>query len=123
MILPLPPSTNHLFKTVVIHRGGKQIVVRAPHGDYTSWKNLAAAYVARDCRAMRRFAKGDKTKFHARVLVGINYTGDIENRLKAIFDFLSSDGIRLTPDDRYLDELHVKRGGERDTVSVRLFFQ
>ena len=107
--LPLPPSANNLFKNVVVMRwSSKQrrqvpVVVRAPHGDYVAWKQTAWIYLKDYREPPEASRKGDKTKFRAKVRVGINYTGDIENRTKALFDFLASDEVRLTPDDRYLE--------------------
>lgn len=108
--LPMPPSVNAMFATDF--RSKRRFATKA----YAEWKKAA-----RDALGAQYTAYGAPTVHRpvsVRLVVGLNYTGDIMNREKAVTDLLC-DVIDM-PDDRYIERYTVERDqsvtGARVTV-------
>jgi len=96
--LPMPPSSNHLFATY----NGRRIISR----EYKAWRTEAGFIIGNAWRSQGspRFDKHLSLTIH----IGLNYRGDISNRIKAIEDALG-ESIPEFPDDRWIDKLEVER--------------
>ena len=92
MLLPLPPSANALWVV-----SGNRRVKSAP---YRKW-----------LRETRWMVKGkqmpEKTPLYLSIRAGMNRTGDLDNRIKALSDLLQVAGI--VPDDRWIDRIDARR--------------
>ena len=114
--LPLPPSANHLFRNGSV--GGKPR--RFKTSAYSQWQQTAAIYL-KDYRDLRRFPKGDKTRWKAAILAGIDYRRDVDGVIKPLLDFLVQQS--LTPDDRWCEEVAVRRDPTiKGFISVEITF-
>lgn len=103
--LPLPPSTNSLFATDF--KTKRRFISKG----YASWKKAAASILAGHKPLAKPYA--------VHILVNINYTGDVENRLKAICDALVDAGIIC--DDRYIDSLRIDRDRSVEACRVEVY--
>lgn len=99
--LPMPPSTNNLFATVMVK--GKP--VRIPTRDYKAWKAEAAD--ALGYQYANYGAPAVHKPVELRLQLGLGYRGDISNRLKAVEDLLV--GQLDMPDDRYIERIVIER--------------
>jgi Holliday junction resolvase RusA-like endonuclease len=95
--LPMPPSVNNMYATF----NGRRI----PSREFKAWKadaadKLGAQYAAYGAPAVHR-------PVALSIRVGLNYRGDISNRIKAIEDLLSA--TLDMPDDRYTDRIVIER--------------
>jgi Holliday junction resolvase RusA-like endonuclease len=104
--LPLPPSLNNAFVTFVV----KGIVKRAKSKDYARWHDDAVKELKRSCAAV------DAQRYHVEIALGINYTSDIDNRIKPILDALVK--AKVISDDRYVERLDVWRDKSRTDCLV-----
>lgn len=96
--LPMPPSTNGLFATFK----GRRIITR----EYKAWRAEAEGLInlAWQQNGHPSFLRHMSLTIH----VGLNYCGDISNRVKAIEDAIGK-AIPDFPDDRYYDRVIVER--------------
>lgn len=99
--LPMPPSTNNMFVNVP-KRG------RASSEEYRDWKQSARRIVMRAWEAAARPKIGKPYK--VKISLGLNRSGDIANREKALTDILVST-IPDFPDDRWIDHITIERRG------------
>lgn len=122
--LPLPPSTNNLYRTEIIWRWSREegknvpVPIRVPHGNYKKWKREARTFLAG--QRIPRVPKGTRRPFSVRIKVGLNRQSDLDNRLKALMDFLVDELI--TPDDRWCDMIRVERGGTPKMAEILIFY-
>jgi hypothetical protein len=96
--VPMPPSTNNLFATY----NGRRIISR----DYKAWRQIAnvsirQAWVAQGKPAFERHMA-------LTIHVGLDYRGDISNRIKAIEDSIG-EAVEGFPNDRYIDRVEIER--------------
>lgn len=110
LTLPVPPSANSLYKRV-LNRNGRRPKTEA----YAAWITEAGWALA--------FARGDHALplKHARLELDmpLTYKRDISNGIKAIEDLLVSHGVLV--DDRYVDELRVRRVPVGEPLVVSLW--
>lgn len=95
--LPMPPSVNNMYATF----NGRRI----PSREFKAWKASAADALARQYAAYGAPAIHRPVALSIRL--GLNYRGDISNRIKAVEDLLT-DGIDM-PNDRYIERITVER--------------
>lgn len=95
--LPMPPSVNNMYATF----NGRRI----PSREFKAWKADAAEKLG------SQYARMGSPSVHRPVALtirlGLNYRGDISNRVKAVEDLLV-DTLDM-PNDRYIDRLLVER--------------
>lgn len=99
--LPMPPTSNSMFSTVIIKGKPRRITTRG----YKAWREAAGDALARQYAAMGAPALHRPVSLSIRV--GLNYTGDISNRIKAVEDLLVT-GLEM-PDDRYIERIVIER--------------
>jgi hypothetical protein len=96
--LSMPPSSNNMFATY----NGRRIISR----EYKTWRAAAEAAIA------EAWTKQGSPRFDRHmqlsVAIGLNYCGDISNRIKAIEDAIGR-SIEGFPDDRYYDRVEIER--------------
>lgn len=94
----MPPSSNNMFATY----NGRRIISR----EYKAWRALEEQTVA------KHWALCGAPKFNPHLSVtihlGLNYKGDIDNRIKPLLDLLGR-AIPNFPNDRYIDRISVER--------------
>lgn len=106
--LPMPPSVNNMYATF----NGRRI----PSREFKAWKLNAADKLG------SQYARYGSPAVHRPVALtirlGLNYRGDISNRIKAVEDLLV-DTLDM-PNDRYIDRILIERDqtveGARVTV-------
>lgn len=98
--VPMPPSANSMFATDFKTKR------RFMSKQYSAWRKAAAQSVALDWRrcGSPKFERHLSLTIH----IGLNYTGDISNRIKSIEDLLPH-AIPDFPDDRYIDRITIER--------------
>jgi hypothetical protein len=98
----MPPSTNNLFATVIIKGKERRIISR----EYKAWREAEKANVRRQWvgQGSPRFQPHMALTIH----LGLNYRGDISNRVKAIEDLIG-EAIDDFPNDRWIDKIDVER--------------
>lgn len=96
--LPLPPSTNALYRNV---RG----IGRVKTGKYKSWRRVAEGYAWRQkpVGGFPRF-EGD---FEVIILIPAKTRGDVDNRAKATLDILTA--WQMISDDRHAQAVTIRR--------------
>lgn len=96
--LPMPPSANNMFATF----NGRRIISR----DYKAWRSEASFIIASAWRqqGQPRFDKHLALTIH----IGLNYKGDISNRIKGVEDAIK-ESIPDFPDDRWIDRIEIER--------------
>lgn len=94
IVLPVPPSTNHLFFNVK-GRG------RVRSTEYTNWASRAAAHLLAQRPAV--------TNGNVSIVIRIPHKtrGDLDNRIKAPLDLLVTHGV--IQDDRFVQSIHISR--------------
>lgn len=96
--LPMPPSSNNMFATF----NGRRIISR----EYKAWRAGVKTVIN------AAWLQQGKPKFEPHlsltIHLGLNYRGDISNRIKAIEDALGN-SIPGFPDDRYIDKIDIER--------------
>lgn len=123
--LPLPPSDNNLFPTVMV--SGRPRRVRS--AEYTAWLATMEGYHLKHNAALRAFAKGAKNHCLAITITldlpwSVVFTAsprakdhlhefDAQNRIKAICDWLAA---ALDIDDRWFFRVSVEKR-PRDKVN------
>lgn len=95
--LPMPPSVNNMYATFK----GRRI----PSREFKAWKLAAAETLGSQYAAMGSPALHRPVALSIRL--GLNYRGDISNRIKAVEDLLV-DTLEM-PNDRYIDRVLVER--------------
>jgi hypothetical protein len=95
--LPMPPSVNNMYATF----NGRRI----PSREFKAWKLAAGAALGSQYAAMGSPALHRPVALSIRL--GLNYRGDISNRIKAVEDLLV-DTLEM-PNDRYIDRVLVER--------------
>jgi Holliday junction resolvase RusA-like endonuclease len=99
IILPLPPSVNALYGNRKNGRGPGRYKTYA----YRDWIRRADAYLIGQKWALVRFTGPAEV----RVRLPSNTRGDVDNRLKAILDYLVR--CNLTDDDRHNWRVSIER--------------
>jgi len=96
--LPMPPSANNMFATY----NGRRIISR----EYKAWRSEAGFIIANAWKQQGspKFAKHLTLTIH----IGLNYKGDISNRIKGIEDAIG-ESIPDFPDDRWIDRIEIER--------------
>jgi Holliday junction resolvase RusA-like endonuclease len=96
--LPLPPSTNALYRNV---RGVGRVKTRK----YNTWLNVAASYalVQKPHEGFPRFGRD----FEVIVLIPAKTRGDVDNRAKATLDILTA--WLIISDDRFATAVTIRR--------------
>lgn len=96
--LPLPPSTNALFRNV---RG----IGRVKASGYRRWLISASAYgiTQKPPGGFPHFARD----FEIIVLIPANTRGDCDNRCKAVIDLCTA--WHIISDDRHAQEVTIRR--------------
>lgn len=105
--VPMPPSTNNLFATY----NGRRIISR----DYKAWRQIANVSIKQAW-----IAQGKPIFDHHMALtihVGLDYRGDISNRIKAIEDSIG-EAVEGFPNDRYIDRVEIERVPDLDGARV-----
>jgi len=99
LILPLPPSVNHLYR----HggAGSRKLTDRA-----IAWYAAARAEILAQQAARGRATLG-AGPYAVRIRLPLRDRADIDNRVKAVLDVLHQSG--LTPDDAYCHLLSIGR--------------
>ena len=110
--LPLPPSANNLFSTVIIKGKPRRITTR----EYKAWRKLAGEalhkqYAAYDCPTVQRHCA-----LHIRL--NVNHQSDIANREKAITDLLVTH--LDMPDDCWIDRILIERDRTVEAARVTI---
>ena len=96
LTLPLPPSTNALFKNT---RDGRARTIA-----YRDWKKQAGL------TAMAQRVPPVAGRYRLAIQVPLTMRGDVSNRIKAIEDLLVN--LKLTPDDRFCDAVMAARSDD-----------
>lgn len=99
--LPFPPSVNRIWRGV--RRDNGHSVMLSP--EYRKWKDSAdaLALLRRTCRDSNRIAG----PFEAAILLNMEAgLGDIDNRIKAVLDWLQS--RQVIENDKLCMELSIK---------------
>lgn len=99
--LPIPPSANNLFATVIIKGKPRRITTR----EYKAWREMAGDQLVHQYAAFG----GPSIPRHAslRIQLNLNHKGDIANREKAITDLLV-EHLDM-PDDCWIDRIVIER--------------
>ena len=98
--LIVPPSVNRLW---AISQGRR---VRSTA--YKDWLHMVGFDIkAQVRRPVSESTMPEKTPLYVFISMNINRKSDLDNRIKACLDALQH--ARIIPDDRWVDELHVKR--------------
>lgn len=95
--LPMPPSVNNMYATY----NGRRI----PSREFKAWKIAATDTLGSQYAAMGSPSVHRPVELNIRI--GLNYRGDISNRIKAVEDLLV-DVIDM-PNDRYIDRVVIER--------------
>jgi len=95
--LPMPPSVNNMYATF----NGRRI----PSREFKAWKIAAADTLGSQYAAMGSPSVHKPVALSIRL--GLNYRGDISNRIKAVEDLLV-DTLDM-PNDRYIERILVER--------------
>lgn len=98
--LPMPPSTNSLFATDF--RTKRRFMSK----EYSAWRTEAVGLInlAWQQNGHPSFLRHMSLTIH----VGLNYAGDIANRIKAVEDAIC-EAIPDFPNDRYFDVVTIER--------------
>jgi crossover junction endodeoxyribonuclease RusA len=104
--LPTPPSVNALYRNV----NGRG---RVKSSAYKAWLIDADAYFL----VQKRRLTPVNGQYELAIKVP-NVRGDIDNRIKAISDFLVS--REITPDDRHCQRVSVERDAGMDCCRVEI---
>lgn len=107
--LPMPPSTNSLFATDF--RTKRRFMSK----EYSAWRAEAVGLInlAWQQAGHPSFLRHLSLRIH----VGLDYTGDISNRIKAVEDAIG-EAIPDFPNDRYFDVVSIERVPGLDGVRV-----
>jgi Holliday junction resolvase RusA-like endonuclease len=97
LVLPVPPSANDLFD------GGKRTKRRFKSDRYKAWEDEADGCLYQQKRGV---VVG---KYIVEIALPEMMRGDVDNRIKAIVDYLGPKGRGLTPDDKHLWKVSVER--------------
>lgn len=100
--LPMPPSANNMFATVTIKGKERRIVSR----EYKAWRQEAGSVISNAWRSQGK-PKFDK-HLSLTIHIGLNYNGDISNRIKGVEDAIK-ESIPDFPDDRWIDRIEIER--------------
>ncbi|MDH7638941.1 RusA family crossover junction endodeoxyribonuclease [Sphingomonas oryzagri] len=108
--LPMPPSVNNMFATY----NGRRIISR----EYKAWRLLAGKKIGEAwlSQGQPTFDRHLSLTIH----IGLNYKGDISNRIKGIEDALG-ESIPGFPDDRYIERIEIER--VREIEGARILVQ
>lgn len=93
--LPVPPSTNNLFINARNGRG------RILSPDYKAWRKVAAKALTMSAWDM------PSRPYDVTIRVNVNHQSDIDNRIKAVLDFLVEH--KVIDGDQWVNALHVYR--------------
>lgn len=105
--LPMPPSTNNLFSTVMAKRKGKAhpVPTRIPTREYKAWRAAAAETLGAQYARYGAPSVHKPVALHIRL--NVNHQSDIANREKAITDLLV-EHLDM-PDDCWVDRILIER--------------
>lgn len=99
--LPMPPTSNSMFATVMVKGKPRRITTR----EYKAWRAEAGEALGRQYAALGSPSVHRPVALTIRL--NINYQSDIANREKAITDLLVAN-IDM-PDDRYIERVVIER--------------
>lgn len=95
--LPLPPSSNHAYKSIVVQVGQRVFCRRADTDEKKSW--VEAAHRAMNAAAFPNIGQPTKRHFAVQMVVALaSWRRDINNSTKLALDVIAP---RLGLDDRY----------------------
>lgn len=103
----MPPSSNNMFATY----NGRRIISR----EYKAWRALEEANLAIQWR--RCGSPAFERHLWLTIHLGLNYKGDIDNRVKPLLDLLGK-AIPDFPNDRWIDRITVDRSPGLDGARV-----
>lgn len=109
--LPMPPSANNMFASVLIKGKQRRIISR----DYKAWRKLAAVTLIEQWEAADKPIIGKPYSVH--IELNLNHQGDIANREKAITDLLVAT-IPGFPGDQWVNQMLIQRN--RDIPAARV---
>ena len=107
LYLTVPPSANSLF----VRTNNKTIKTKS----YSDWQELANLEIISQLPVVHL---PEKVPYSVQITANINRQRDLDNIVKPLVDALVRKSI--IPDDRYLDQLEVRRtaAGEKNRVLV-----
>lgn len=114
--LPMPPSANHLFATVMAKRAGKgrPVPTRITTREYKAWREVAGEALRSQYARYGAPAVHKPVALHIRL--NVNHQSDIANREKAITDLLV-EHLDM-PDDCWVDRIIIERDRTIDAAVV-----
>jgi Holliday junction resolvase RusA-like endonuclease len=112
-LIPIPPSLNNAYATVMTKHGRMKRVKKA---DIAPWRKEAWAELHR--QKAPKLAAGWYTVDMA---ISPQTRGDIDNRIKMALDLLVKLGF--TPDDKWLWRVTIERSEEVPAKIMRLSYQ
>ena len=96
--ISMPPSANNMFATY----NGRRIISR----EYKAWREKEEAAVHEAW--LRQGAPAFEKPVGVTIHLGLNFRGDIDNRIKPVIDLLGK-AISDFPNDRYIDRIEAER--------------
>lgn len=101
--VPMPPSANNMFVNAPASQMGSG---RFPSSEYKRWRQDASTIVnaAWLKQGRPRFGPHLSLTIH----LGLNYKGDLDNRIKPLLDLLDK-SIPDFPNDRWIDRIEIER--------------
>lgn len=103
LTLPIPPSVNDLFD------GGRKTKRRFKSDRYKAWEDEAdgCLYQQKCSATFQQMSLPVIGAYVVEINLPEMMRGDIDNRSKAVIDFLASRGV--TPDDKHLWKVSIER--------------
>jgi Holliday junction resolvase RusA-like endonuclease len=98
LVLPIPPSANDLFD------GGQKTKRRFKSQRYRDWEAEAGSSLWEQKPLGTVIGA-----YEVAIILPEMMRGDVDNRIKAVVDFLGPKGMGLTPDDKHMWKVSVER--------------
>lgn len=116
LTLPLPPSANNLFATVMRkNRHGRRVPKRIPAKHYAAWLEAAGWTL----KTQERWHLGGSVDIAIYLPSGM--AGDIDNRIKAVLDLLVK--FDRIDDDKHVRSLSVVRSDSVSPKDCRIYVE